>query len=353
MTTKIAKQRNISYDILRILLCICVIAIHTRPVELQNYKYFNAILPPIIYLCNPLFFMISGRFNLCKSFENKKDIIDFYKKRIIQIIIPWLFYSFLLYVWNIVKLNSYNGMKNFIIEFVKKFISNNISYHLWFMYALLGMLISTPFLSIMLKGMSKGQKKLLFYIATVWMICTGTIPNFGVEFAGNNFLLGGWIYFYFAGWYLTQTNNGVKEGRYTFLWIAGIAYFTTVIITLCYPSYAHNVDWALPYIVFVFAIYKFAISNFNVSRIKIRQLIYFLSKRVFSVYMIHVIVIDQIAQWNFIASMNAVVRYLFVIAVVYIVSVILGIILDKIIDIVINGLLLRQKSVGIDKNGNS
>lgn len=178
------------------------------------------------------------------------------------------------------------------------------------------------------------------------MICTGTIPNLGVEFAGNNFLLGGWIYFYFAGWYLTQRNSGVKEGRYTFLWIAGIAYFTTVVITLCHPNYAHSVDWALPYIVFVFAIYKFAISNFDVTRIKIRQLIYFLSKRVFSVYMIHVIVIDQMAQWGFIASMNAVGRYIFVIAVVFIVSVILGTILDKIIDIATDAFLLEQRRVG-------
>ena len=108
----------------------------------------------------------------------------------------------------------------------------------------------------------------------------------------------------------------------------------------------HSVDWALPYIVFVFAIYKFAISNFDVTRIKIRQLIYFLSKRVFSVYMIHVIVIDQMAQWGFIASMNAVGRYIFVIAVVFIVSVILGTILDKIIDIATDAFLLEQRRVG-------
>ena len=55
-------------------------------------------------------------------------------------------------------------MKNFIIEFVKKFISNNISYHLWFMYALLGMLVSTPFLAIMLNGMSNGQKNYFFIL---------------------------------------------------------------------------------------------------------------------------------------------------------------------------------------------
>ena len=222
------------------------------------------------------------------------------------------------------------------------------------MYALLGMLVSTPFLSIMLNGMSEGQRKIFFYIATIWMACVSIFPNFGIEFAGNNFLLSGWLYFYYAGWYLAQGNDDVKERRYRFLWIAVIAYFMTVIITLCYPSYAHSVDWALPYIVFVFAIYKYSIVNFNIVQVKVRQFIYILSKRVFSVYMIHVIVIDQVAQWKFIASMNAVVRYLFVIAVVFILSVILGIILDKIIDVMINILLvLCRKSAGLCKKENS
>ena len=41
--------------------------------------------------------MISGRFNLCKSFKDKKGIIKFYKNKIFQIVIPWLFYSIILY----------------------------------------------------------------------------------------------------------------------------------------------------------------------------------------------------------------------------------------------------------------
>lgn len=91
---------------------------------------------PIIYLCNPLFFMISGRFNLCKSFKDKKGIIKFYKNKIFQIVIPWLFYSIILYyiilyVWELSsEQNLHNDMKILIIGFLKKFVSNNISYHL-------------------------------------------------------------------------------------------------------------------------------------------------------------------------------------------------------------------------------
>ncbi len=70
--------------------------------------------------------------------------------------------------------------------------------------------------------------------------------------------------------------------------------------------------------------------------VKWKKLIMFLAKRIFSVYMIHVIVIAKVAQWSFIGKMNVCVRYPFVIGIVFIISVIIGMILDGILDFISN-----------------
>lgn len=57
-------------------------------------------------------------------------------------------------------------------------------------------------------------KKSFFIVATVWMIFLGGISNFGIEFGGNNFILNGWIYFYYAGWYIVQENEDFSRKKF-------------------------------------------------------------------------------------------------------------------------------------------
>ena len=49
---------------------------------------------------------------------------------------------------------------------------------------------------------------------SVWMIFLGGISNFGIEFGGNNFILNGWIYFYYAGWYIVQENEDFSRKKF-------------------------------------------------------------------------------------------------------------------------------------------
>ena len=46
------------------------------------------------------------------------------------------------------------------------------------------------------------------------MIFLGGISNFGIEFGGNNFILNGWIYIYYAGWYIVQENEDFSRKKF-------------------------------------------------------------------------------------------------------------------------------------------
>lgn len=85
-----------------------------------------------------LFFLMSG-FLLIKEYPTVLDKINFYKKRILRIIPLFIGWSFIYYI--------YSGNSPNIIEFAIKITQGNIFYHLWFIYAIIGIYIVTPYMA--------------------------------------------------------------------------------------------------------------------------------------------------------------------------------------------------------------
>ena len=84
------KQRSFNYDVMRILMSIFVIAVHTPlPGKLSNSFVVWYALSCLYMQCNGVFFMISGRFNLMKAFQSKEDYIRYYKSKFVTIFVPF------------------------------------------------------------------------------------------------------------------------------------------------------------------------------------------------------------------------------------------------------------------------
>ena len=99
MTKKNWSERESKYDFLRVVLGIFVIAIHTRPlVELEQYKILNYSLLSVLFLCNAIFFMMSGELNLSKTYHSNNEYIDYCKKRL-SILFYLLFFIVSLFLW--------------------------------------------------------------------------------------------------------------------------------------------------------------------------------------------------------------------------------------------------------------
>ncbi len=107
----------------------------------------------------PLFFMISGYLLLSKS-ENLKD---FFYKRAIKVLIPFLAWSFIYALWYCK--NDPSACK--FNPIFRLFLTGELYYHLWFLYALIGVYIVTPLLRLM--AISK-EKHVLWYLIGLWVI---------------------------------------------------------------------------------------------------------------------------------------------------------------------------------------
>lgn len=143
-------ERKVNYDLMRVISMIFVIMIHVPSKPLAGHVIFSKMLITVLFLCNSLFFMISGRFNLSHSFEQKNDYVVYYKKKSIAILLPYIIVTIILCVWNMCTNGIRTNANGMIYMLYTDFMSTNSSIHLWFMYSLLGMLISAPFLAILL-----------------------------------------------------------------------------------------------------------------------------------------------------------------------------------------------------------
>lgn len=94
------KERNYGLDLLRVFLCLCVIAIHSLAYFGYMNHYFDMIFPVFLVATDGLFFMLSGYFNLYKEFNSTSDILKFYKKKIICVLLPFLGFVLFWTLWD-------------------------------------------------------------------------------------------------------------------------------------------------------------------------------------------------------------------------------------------------------------
>jgi len=65
-------KRNINCDLMRVVSMLFVIAIHVER-SFIKVSFLETVLSTILYTCNGMFFMLSGRFTLKKEFSCAED----------------------------------------------------------------------------------------------------------------------------------------------------------------------------------------------------------------------------------------------------------------------------------------
>jgi surface polysaccharide O-acyltransferase-like enzyme len=165
------KNRIIWIDYVRVVAIFFVVLSHTSLPLLFKYneipKHYWLIADfyhSASRICVPLFFMISGFLLLGK--EEALDV--FFKKRLDKVIIPLLFWSLIYIFWQ-----PYEGGLNVSWKSFYSLIIFPAYYHLWFMYAILGIYLSMPILRGFIKN--SGSSLLCYYIV-LWIFAISISP---------------------------------------------------------------------------------------------------------------------------------------------------------------------------------
>lgn len=301
------KERMLWPDILRIIASFFVVLIHVTSVGISDYEVgsltwgVNLFLNSIGHWAIPVFFMISGMLFLSPERELPvKKLFTQYVRRVVLCIVVWGFLYSLLdqYIYSKVSVKS-------IAVAIYGILTGNTGYHMWFLYVLLILYITTPILRILIVNATKRQ---LQYVIVVWFLfslCVGQLNYFAEFFLGteellpyNALVITGHSGYFLIGYYF-KAYPVSKKWRYV-LYIAALLLIATMpvvnILLSCFTG-EHSIDVIISptgiyNCVVASAVFVF-VSNLreNGCSERIRKSFHKLAERTFGIYLLHVLFI--------------------------------------------------------------
>ncbi|MGI2327678.1 acyltransferase [Planococcus sp. YIM B11945] len=281
-------------DWLRVLSIFAVVGIHvsskiinSAPPTEWAWQYAHVINSALRW-CVPIFFMLSGALLLTR--RPADSIWDFLKKRLTKAFIPLLFWSCIYIAYRVFE----QGHSYTLWEMVKLILSEDVYYHLWFLYTIIGLYVMAPFLQILVHNIN--QKAFLYFLG-FWFLFSGVFPFFPkffeFEMAFTAGLFEPYIGYFMLGAYLMR--YPISKKRLPLLAaLAAIGYVVTWYGTLYVTEqegkfddffyehfYPNNV---------VISLFIFVLFQHLAPRIKSSPLITRLSTATLGIYVIHPLV---------------------------------------------------------------
>lgn len=290
------KKRVFQYDFMRVMFMLMVLGVHVLSNTKQfvheyniNWYFFN-ILTDFFMIGNPLFFMLSGKFNLDKDFSKPEDYKKFYKKRAISILIPFIIVGSFIYVLK----NRYNLG---ISDYATKMLNGQLDGTYWFVYSLIGILIFSPFFSKMLKNTSDFEKKLflgIIFVANA-IIVAFAIFEFPFAFKFQTVALAFWHLYYFSG-YLIEDVFKTKKSRNTVI-ILGILALISQLLIRRFINYKYRLTDPSPLLTLeAFGLYFILLDKIKINSEKVQKVISDLAQYSFIFYLLHMIVVRNVCK---------------------------------------------------------
>lgn len=151
---------------MRVIAAIAVIYIHvSSPAvavadEASLHWLSIATVQSLVFFAVPIFLMSSGYFLLKPK---KESLIDFYSRRFSAVFIPAVVWITGYLFWPIVIFDQTVTFE----RSVEQLLWGAVSYHLYFLFAIVGIYIMTPFLRNMLK--ETVEPRMVFWVSVLWI----------------------------------------------------------------------------------------------------------------------------------------------------------------------------------------
>lgn len=328
------EKRIFKYDLMRVTFMLMVLATHTLNIFRTFTTPYNTtwtvhrILSDILMVCNPLFFMLSGKFNLNKDFKEDSDYKKFYFRKLISILLPFFIISIIIYI-----IRFYDSLS--VKKFVSMFLANEIEGVFWFVYSLIGILVFSPFFSKMMKNMNSYEKKLfLLLIFTVNSIVT-VLALLKVKSFFKLYVFGivSWHMYYFAG-YIVEDVFKTKKSRSIVMIGAIIAFVIQFLIRRFMDNSGYKLTNPFPLLTIeTFGVYFFILEFVNIKKLKLQKIITYISKYSYVFYLLHMFVLRHVFKLFdlSVSSLHNAILAIPIFLIAFFVTLILSIVLSKFI----------------------
>jgi len=213
----LATQDSIQWlDSLRALATIGVIIVHvSSPLVNMTYGknmefwWYGNLGDSLVRFAVPIFLMLSGATLLGKDYR----LIDFYKRRIARVLLPFLFWLVAYFIYRFVILTPSEqplGLGNSLQWVLNLFLKEGGSKHLWYIYMILFIYLFVPFISKQLRKLSNFNIQLLLIGWIIISFFCKTMPINQYAWSGGygDKLLGYFLHsgYLILGYYISKQN---------------------------------------------------------------------------------------------------------------------------------------------------
>lgn len=266
---KVENSRIIYFDVLNIIACFAVLALHHNGIvhnyDVNTLAWKQALAFEVIfYWAVPIFFMLSGATLL--GYRSKYTTKQFFLKRVSKAVVPFLLWSLILlfHSWLLGDF-KYNSIQEVLTAILNTRVKHGDIY--WFFIPLIALYCFIPVLSLI-----KDNQNILWYIAIFIFITHSCLPilcnlvgiryNFSVSFPVT-----GYVLFLILGYIFSRLD--LTRNQRILIYTLGIScallrYFGTVHYSLLLGKvdkflfgYMHFHSVLLALAVFVFVKYSF------------------------------------------------------------------------------------------------
>lgn len=293
-------NKRIEYiSLASVLSAIAVVYMHTNSCfwdfSTTRYWFTANIIESVFYFAVPIFFMISGAMLL--DFNKKYSLKEFFKKRTIKTVIPYIIWSFiglLIQVFYIKNIKPDLIDLNYIINGL---INGNLVQIYWFFIPLFCIYLSMPVFAYI----SEDKKKdILIYVSTFAFLLNILIPfllsifNLDITFSISIAVGSGSLFFSLVGYLLHKYELSRKQ-RILLYFISLIGLLMHIIGTYYLSMDAGEVIKTfkgfnnIPSVLYSIGIFVFI--KYDLSKIMkfnfIRSIVNFIDHYTFGIYLIH------------------------------------------------------------------
>ena len=291
-------------DAARIGACFMVIVLHVAAVNFDVFdeRWWAAnFYDSLTRSCVPVFLMISGVLLL----DRQEAIPVFFRKRFGRILPPLLFWSLFYMAWNTSQGEQYGAWDGWI----RTLASGPVAFHLWYLYAIVGIYLFVPFLRNIWAGSTPQEKRLylvFWMLVSAWPIARAV---FDIEAdvlqtyeLGSFFGLVGYL---FLGAYVFENyRQKIEKGQN---WAANVGLFMVFSVLTMTATFAYSVHENAPDPLFYDYLSPFvmgaAVCAFNVlyglgARFGPRSAgLKTISACTLGIYCIHIFVMNRVQAW--------------------------------------------------------
>lgn len=279
------RERDVRYDVVRIVAMTFVVAVHALMVIDAGTPFGNAYVvfgQAVFYTCNALFFILSGRFNL--THRNGEMPGRFYLKKARGILIPVLILFLLRTAYNLWP--QFPGLRAFGVAYVKNVLGAFAGTEYWFIYTLVSLLVVVPFLAPAFSRFDRKRQDLFIGIGFAWFTALFFLTGRGIAFSWT-YLFTGFAFPFCIGPFVEER----FKGRERVLWLAMplCAVTTTWLVLSGFTSQALGAfDNSPLYMLLSIGMYLALLDlGGRVRGTTARRAILFVAKHSFTVYLVH------------------------------------------------------------------